>query len=349
MSIATRFRIANALMASMISSAAAQSDGYRGCARPVAEAALGLTTIECLQCSVHSSGADRWVEYGAEPVVRGARPGGPIQSGDVLVAIDGRLITTVAGGLRLAHVALFHPTVLTVRRGGQRIDVSVTPIAGCAFSLAVESVVKSVGGGLAALAAARGDSGRQSYTVRLETPGHFRFVPVGNPESDTIQFHFENDTLTGKPLQPFTRNGDTLRYSMHGASVFGPWGQGVMLTDSAGGNFVNGAGDQRAARGWTGFTIFCFACTADSSSKGRMVVHFAKSPQVAGVDRGSAAEAAGLRYGLFIREIDGLDLTTPAGARRFSSLQPGDRVHFTLETGYPVRRIEVVLRMPAMQ
>ena len=106
-----RIFLGNVLMATTATAAAAQS-GPGGCTPVTAEAVYGISAIECLQCTVHNSAEGRWVEYGAEPVIRGmnrARTG--IEAGDVLVAIDGKLITTQAGGQRLSQPDMTHAAV----------------------------------------------------------------------------------------------------------------------------------------------------------------------------------------------------------------------------------------------
>ena len=48
-----------------------------------------------------------------------------------------------------------------------------------------------------------------------------------------------------------------------------------------------------------------------------MLLRFATTPTVAGVDKGSAAETAGLQPGDQLQAINGMKLTTLDGARRF--------------------------------
>jgi S1-C subfamily serine protease len=80
-------------------------------------------TLDCMQCVVHISAGGMWVEFGAEPVFRGMH-GGSLLNGDVLVAVEGLLITTAAGARRLAQAA-DHPVLLTIRRNGHELDVVV--------------------------------------------------------------------------------------------------------------------------------------------------------------------------------------------------------------------------------
>lgn len=124
-----------AAMAAMFGSASAQVGGVSGAGaagrggRGNATAISGrwIGTLECIQCTVHLSPSETWVEFGAEPVVRGiTADGGALIDGDVLLAVDGVLITTPAGGRRLsASVTAAQPTRFTIRRNGRQMDVAV--------------------------------------------------------------------------------------------------------------------------------------------------------------------------------------------------------------------------------
>jgi hypothetical protein len=127
-----------ALVIGFTGSAAAQSGG-RGIGRGAGSGAAGAIgsggrgtsagwagSFECVQCTIHFSTSGTWVEFGTEPVVRGmSADGGVLLDGDVIVAVDGILITTSAGGRRFAAIDASEPTRLTVRRNGRQVDVTV--------------------------------------------------------------------------------------------------------------------------------------------------------------------------------------------------------------------------------
>src|SRR5512135_1520779 len=101
MSLPHRTMLATLLVASATSLAAQGRIGCPGGLPPVAT--LGTLELDCVQCTVHTD-ADRWIEYGAEPTVKRADSGGEgLHTGDVIVSIDGALITTAAGSRRLAN------------------------------------------------------------------------------------------------------------------------------------------------------------------------------------------------------------------------------------------------------
>lgn len=98
---------------------AAGSAGHAG--RGTGGSAGWAGTLECLQCTVHLSPTGTWVQFGAEPIVRGKTgDGSSLIDGDMLVAVDDILITTAAGGRRLASIDA-QPTRFTIRRDGREI------------------------------------------------------------------------------------------------------------------------------------------------------------------------------------------------------------------------------------
>jgi hypothetical protein len=64
-------------------------------------------------------------------VVRGGAAEGVLEARDVLVAIDGLLITTDEGGHRLANLRPAERVTLRIRRDGELRDVVITPSARC--------------------------------------------------------------------------------------------------------------------------------------------------------------------------------------------------------------------------
>lgn len=99
---------------------------------------LGISHLLCVggSCSVNlRTGRGFAHDFSTEPRIRGLERGGPawgrLQDGDVLVAIDGVLITTREGGRRLANLTPGKPVTLRIRRGGKEMNVTVIPRLGC--------------------------------------------------------------------------------------------------------------------------------------------------------------------------------------------------------------------------
>lgn len=109
---------------------------------------LGYTRLSC-NCSLFLSdeGAtlERW-QFNSEPRIEGVRRGGPadgkLQVGDVVVAIEGQLITTAEAGRRFAQVVPGQPVTLTVRRDGRERTLEITPDADCRPEMAGAAAVR---------------------------------------------------------------------------------------------------------------------------------------------------------------------------------------------------------------
>jgi C-terminal processing protease CtpA/Prc len=90
---------------------------------------LGIGRMIAPYAIVHAA-AD-WIQLGGEVELREIRPNGPaagrVQDGDMLVAVDGALITTHAGSEHLFDAQPGRPLRLTIRRGGRDREVVVVP------------------------------------------------------------------------------------------------------------------------------------------------------------------------------------------------------------------------------
>jgi len=103
---------------------------------------IGISHLLCVtgSCSVNLR-TDRGYrhKFSIEPKIQGLEKGGPswgrLQNGDVLVAIDGVLVTTREGGRRLANLIPGRPVELRIRRAGREMTVTVIPRSGCNMPL----------------------------------------------------------------------------------------------------------------------------------------------------------------------------------------------------------------------
>jgi len=99
---------------------------------------LGIGGFQCVAagCGVNALSGGRYHHsFSAEPYILDVDTGGPaahlLEDGDVLVAVDGLLITTTEAGDRLANLEPGRPVTLRIRRGGNELTVRVTTRLGC--------------------------------------------------------------------------------------------------------------------------------------------------------------------------------------------------------------------------
>ncbi|HYJ79357.1 MAG TPA: PDZ domain-containing protein [Longimicrobiaceae bacterium] len=125
-----RFLQSTTIAALLAAAPAALAQGGRcegGSGTRVAD--LGFESISCRHCSMEfDAGGPVRYEFRAEPRLNDiTRPGeGRLREDDLLVAVDGRLITTVEGARRLKDARRGQTVRLSVRRGGEVRDVTVT-------------------------------------------------------------------------------------------------------------------------------------------------------------------------------------------------------------------------------
>lgn len=129
---------AGALLVLLGPSASAAQDGGTDCpwAGP-APARIGIERLLCrggwCEINVRDEDGVRLHRFSTEPVIQELAADaveGPAE-GDVIVAVDGALITTREGGRRLANLVAGVPVRLRVRRNGRSLEVLVTPVPGC--------------------------------------------------------------------------------------------------------------------------------------------------------------------------------------------------------------------------
>jgi S1-C subfamily serine protease len=99
---------------------------------------LGIGALLCVSgsCAVNlPTGRGYAHEFSTEPRIQGLLEGSPaegkLQNGDILIAIDGVLITTREGGRRMANLKPGVPVTLRIRRDGREMDVVLVPRLGC--------------------------------------------------------------------------------------------------------------------------------------------------------------------------------------------------------------------------
>jgi membrane-associated protease RseP (regulator of RpoE activity) len=125
MNIAKKVAVTAALLALPVASAGQGGTCGRNGGTRVAD--LGFTTISCEHCTIDQSPGHMSYQFGTEPRLIGisAAGRGKLREGDVLVAIDGDLITSEEASERLFDTRRGQRVRLTVRRAGRTQDVDV--------------------------------------------------------------------------------------------------------------------------------------------------------------------------------------------------------------------------------
>jgi S1-C subfamily serine protease len=116
--------------------AAAQGSSGKCPWAPSPSATIGIDRLLCRggPCEINLETREGLAHrFSTEPVISRLRPDAPgaLAEGDVIVAVDGALITTREGGRRLADLVVAEPVTLTLRRDGRMIDVALIPVPGC--------------------------------------------------------------------------------------------------------------------------------------------------------------------------------------------------------------------------
>lgn len=93
---------------------------------------LGITGIRCRDCTFSTSdGAVVHARFGTEPEITAVARSSVLRPGDILVAVNGDLITTREGAARLYELLPDRPVTLRVRRDGELREIRATPWATC--------------------------------------------------------------------------------------------------------------------------------------------------------------------------------------------------------------------------
>ena len=97
---------------------------------------LGYSGLSCNCTFYHDTDPTESVwRFRGEPRIEGVKRGGPadgkVRRGDLIVSIDGSLITSDEGGRRFARLEPGRPVTLALRRDGRDLTVEITPAAVC--------------------------------------------------------------------------------------------------------------------------------------------------------------------------------------------------------------------------
>jgi hypothetical protein len=249
---------------------------------------LGWSDVSCSHCEIEYRPAYRRYRFGTEPRLGGIHgPGaGRLREGDVLVALDGRPITTSEGGDRLASVRRGERVRVTVRRGGQLQTVEVVAAERC-----------------------------------IHPP-----VPPLPPRPPRAPGAPMAPGAPGVPQPPTPPTPPSVRAPRAPGAPLPPMAPMAPLPP------LPPSPPDILPEGWFGFGISCDRCGIRKHDDD-VRMFFGEAPTVESVEPGSPAARAGIRRGDRLTHVDGLALTTPAGAQRFQAILPGQAVTWTYRRG----------------
>lgn len=232
-------------------------------------------------------------EFRSEPYIRAVDRDGPshgkLRPGDVIVAINGHLITAKAGGELFGNPPAGEHVELTIRRGNRESTVIVVP----------ESI--SINDARALLSIPEAEV--PTPTIALPTPAA--------------------EALTGGGIQVEIPAVPTLDLDLRPRSI--------------------------PPLGRLGFGLTCEDCTIRWDPKSNSYRwEFENPPKVYNVESDSPAYEAGLRRGDKLTHIDGIPLNSEVGGLRFSTLEPGDDVTWTVSRWWKSREVTMTVGSPPM-
>jgi hypothetical protein len=283
---------------------AGRLEGQEGVARGMCpdglppRGALGISSFECTNCQISVSDGDRVWNFSSEPIVRTVGSGSPAD-GKIR---EGDAIVAVNGHL------------ITTGEGGRRFG---NLVPGEPVSIVVR----------------RGNRERT-----------FEVIP--EPTCRRSGTHAEAPALAAVPASPDAAVAPEAEPSVSaGVAVGVPRAAVAPPTPAtpATGVAVAASPVPRPTytllpSGWFGIGIKCTDCRwSVEEETGRSEWQFSTPPEISSVQEGSPADAAGLRRGDVLIEIDGEPLVNPEGGRRFGSVEPGEQVRWTYRRGGQTR------------
>jgi len=276
---------------------------------------LGISQFTC-DCSFNRKDSGGVWRFRGEPQILGISAGGPaegkLRPGDVIVALDGILITTRAAGERLSNLDPGVPVTLTLRRNGREIQVEVTPGEKCDDDdLDAPAVPPVVGVPPRAALAPRPIEGMVAPSVLVAPPAAPGAPPMAPPALAEIRpsawFGFGINCEQCSASVPNRRQLVQAQAELRALRS--------RSSDTAGASLrrLEGTIDELRSQGprWT----------------------FSEYPTIYSVDPNSPADRAGLLRGDVLTKIDGISLLTPEGGLRFGATRPGESVAWTYRRG----------------
>ena len=335
-------RIVAVLLAASAAVAVAQTGQ---CARGTAPyGSLGIGEFHCVggSCAVNMRSGDPYAHsFSTEPRLRRIDPRGPgrnvLRDGDVLVAVDGTLITTAEGGRKLGSIKAGDDVKLTLRRNGREIDAWLTAVASCDLPrLAVTS-----GTGFDFLVGPSGYRTLYSDSTFADT-----WVMTDSAFSSALVLGQDGAGWNVMPDSAWSRSFYTLADSS-GLAMGIVSGLPFGVSDDA---FADGqaflySGSRSGGRPPVefGVELSCGDCGWRGSGP-LAVFRTSEFPVIESVEKDGPADRAGLLPGDMLYSVEGSPITSRDAGQTLGGLTPGDAVTLEIRRGDRILEVSITPR-----
>lgn len=281
--------------------------------RPV-YGSFGVGEFECVNgsCAINARTGDSYAHsFSTEPKLRDIEDWAEIlRDGDVLIAIDDRLITTAEGGRRLGSLRPGQDVELRLRRDGREINAWLRTRASCTLPrLTVTS---------------------GSRTTWAPMPDH----DVSYLQADSVAVGYLDEVDWFWPSPTFATDSAGLSFTMPTATGF--------YSGFTTGNALWGGGERAVE---FGVELTCGDCGWRLRSRGPSF-ETEVFPVVASIVKGGPADTAGLAVGDRLLAVGGHPITSSEAGRLLGSLEPGEAVRLEVRRGDRVLEISLAPRAP---
>jgi hypothetical protein len=304
---------------------------------------LGIEEFRCVggACAVNMRSGDPYAHsFSTEPRISKIDPSGPgsnvLRSEDVLVSVDGRLITTAEGGRRLGSIRPGQAVELTLRRDGREISARIQAVSSCELPRLTVTSGSGWQNVVPTLGYSVGDSALvTNWNTEATTITHFdsiggSYVVVGGSDQ---QWNRADSLSWSRPLYMMA-DSSGLAYGITTGPLATYDGQNVLATSVG----VSGFSSRPPVE--FGVELSCGDCGWRRAGP-IAVFRTGAFPTIESVEKDGPADRAGLLPGDVMISVEGLPITAIEAGRRLGALEPAEAVSLEIRRGD--RIIEVSL------
>ncbi len=281
--------------------------GAGSCSERVADLGINWSCESCSGSYDNELGSWQW-SFRQEPRVDDVRTDGPafgrIRRGDVLVAVDGALITTRSGSRRWSQMRPGQPMTVTVRRGNREREVELVPGSRCAPPVPpAPPAVGHVAPAASAVGVAPSAGVAVGSVPRPDLPSSPPAPPAPPTAAQQSRAWF-GFGLSCRSCRLFpVRHKEIAEIEKRLSQT-----------------------EAREAR-------MAMVNRIEELREEGFQWEFSEEPRIYSVDPGGPADQAGLRRGDILTQIDGVGLTSEEGGLRLGQVEPGQEVEFLYRRG----------------